>query len=986
MWLGTEEGLNRFDGNRFLSFFSDQKDAATLSGNNVMDLLQYQPGQLLIATNNGLSVFNTYTNSFENHKITRPVLKKGSGLLIRSLFKDRQGHIYINHSGEIDVFNDSLRYLYRLTDLEWAKSLQGIVVNKEAWLQDSKNRIWLPADNNGICIIDEEKKQAYSWRHNPLKYPFITYEPIRSFLYDEEKQVVWLGTWGSGLTKYDIGKNQQQRQLFGIPIGSEATCINSIARNKDGMLFCGGGQAIYSVDPETMAYTIINGDPKDGAFPAFIGSSMLNDGEHLWIGTETRGLLKLALNESSVQQLLLPYPIQDYTNFCTGFAKTQNGDIYLAYRYDGLVKISAGELKASQYKLIGKKGQSEFIARITRDHQDRLWVGSMVGVYIFDPAQKKFVQPPWMPAKMRHLYTNAILCTAAGNLWFSFRHPNALGFYDIAANKFSYYENYVVNGKAVFDSLHRISVIAEDDRQNIWMSSFAKGGIVCYEADSGKWKIFPSRVKNETLLKDQSVSIIVPGRGHELWLGNDASQGLIRYDYSTDSVSFVTRKNGLLSDNVYAITKVGSSNLFIASTTGINKMDILTKEIRTLQLKDENINLSFAYLQFYDSVGKQLVYGLNDRVLFIKDATWQTDASKKITFIDNIKVNNISVPTELGAQHLQLGYTEKNISISFASASYSQNGNLVYAYKMEGADNDWVTVSGLPVASYTSLAPGSYSFLVKAKDETSDWGPVNNLLHIEIAPPYWLTWWFVGACILLAGASVYWLFRRRVKTIRHEAGLKQKVAEAEMNALRAQMNPHFIFNCLNAIDNMIQTNQKELATTYLSRFAKLIRGVLDSSKNNLVPLHKDVETLTLFLQLEQFRCNNKFEYSFSVDDELLHGDYKVPPLVAQPFLENAIHHGLLNKEDPDRKLTINISLQNDDIKYSILDNGVGRTRAGYLKELNKPEHVSYGIQISKDRINMHNSDGQKDWVTITDLYKDGEAAGTLVALVIRTGA
>jgi sensor histidine kinase YesM len=251
-------------------------------------------------------------------------------------------------------------------------------------------------------------------------------------------------------------------------------------------------------------------------------------------------------------------------------------------------------------------------------------------------------------------------------------------------------------------------------------------------------------------------------------------------------------------------------------------------------------------------------------------------------------------------------------------------------------------------------------------------------------PPFWQTWWFRTLCISFVAFLAYWFFRKRIKNIRHQAEMKHKIAETEMMALRAQMNPHFIFNCLNAIDNMIQINQKEKATTYLNRFAKLIRGVLDSSKNNLVPLHKDVEILKLYLQLEQFRCNNGFDYHLQVEPSLLNGDYKIPPLIVQPFLENAIHHGLMNKETGERCLEVSVQLMNDAVKYTIKDNGVGRRVANDLKQMNKPEHQSYGIQISTDRIMMHNNNSKaSEAVVITDLYVDKNPAGTLIEVFIK---
>jgi len=204
-----------------------------------------------------------------------------------------------------------------------------------------------------------------------------------------------------------------------------------------------------------------------------------------------------------------------------------------------------------------------------------------------------------------------------------------------------------------------------------------------------------------------------------------------------------------------------------------------------------------------------------------------------------------------------------------------------------------------------------------------------------------------------------------------------------MMALRSQMNPHFIFNSLNAIDNLIQTNQTDKATTYLARFAKLIRSLLESSKNNVVPFHKDFETLQLFLQLEQFRCNNKFVYDLQADDELINGDYKVPPLIIQPFVENAIHHGLLNKQTGERKLLVKASVENNFIRYIVQDNGVGRIKALEIKNLNRPEHQSYGIQISTERIHLYNQNKKTDDIFITDLVDEGRAVGTEVKVNLK---
>jgi LytS/YehU family sensor histidine kinase len=263
-------------------------------------------------------------------------------------------------------------------------------------------------------------------------------------------------------------------------------------------------------------------------------------------------------------------------------------------------------------------------------------------------------------------------------------------------------------------------------------------------------------------------------------------------------------------------------------------------------------------------------------------------------------------------------------------------------------------------------------------------------------PPFWQTWWFrsiIGACVLsLIYLVVKWR-ERNIKVIETEKfkvqqlsaeryksklEMEQILSKAKLEALRAQMNPHFIFNCLNSIDSLIQMDEKEKATLYLSKFARLIRSILENATNDVIACWKDMETLQLYLELEALRFDNKFSYQVTIADEIMNGDYKVPPLVIQPFVENAIHHGLLNKIEPDKKLLVAVSVANNRIYYRIEDNGVGRAKAVSYKQLNKQMYESRGMQITSDRINLFNQHTNGS-VIITDLYDEhGSPAGTKV--------
>ena len=976
LWIGTSEGLNRFDGIHFMSFFKTVTDTNTLSGNTVTDILEYQPGHLLIGTNNGLSVLNTYSNSFENNKVF-PALQKGSGIYIRSFFMDNQKHVYINYSGEIDVFDNNLAFLYRLTDKPWAKTLKGIIIYIEPWQQDSKGWIWLPSDNNGIYILDEKNKQVYSAANNPMHYSFFSEAPVRSFYYDENKKVIWYGFYGKGITKYNLETGIKNTEVFGLANGTEAGSINAITL-KNEKLICCGSQGIYSMDTATMKYENIYYSSNEPSTSLLIHShTLLHDEDNLWIGSETKGLIQLQFITSPVKQVHLPFPLKDFTNFCTAIVHSANGNLYFAYGFDGLVEVNAKKNNPVRYTFPSSKKKAQNIFRLCEDGRNRLWVGTNSGIFEFDKTTKLFTWPRWLPSFTRQLNVTYLFRDREGNVWVSFRNPNSLGFYDINTNRFYYYPHYIVDNKKILDDRFWVTRMTEDEKGNIWMISYQKAMLLCFEKQTGKWKNYLLPTALTKSIGDEGLNSICV-TGNSIWLGNVTGLGLVNYDYHNDSMFRISRKDGLLSENIMAINKDNSGNLFLATESGINYLDHKTNEINSQAVNNEDVEWSFAKIQYYDGATNQFIYGLNDRIIFLQNNSTQPKTSSFITFIDKIKINSDSYAFNNNQQSISLAYFQKNISIDFASINYNKSITLQYASKMEGIDRDWNQNRQLTTANYSNLSPGEYTFMVKAKAQAGEWGPVTRL-QIIITQVFWKTTWFLllitGAALLLA----FFLIRRRITNIRKGAELKQKLSETEMMALRSQMNPHFIFNCLNSIDNLIQNNEKEKATLYLSKFAKLIRSILETSKNNVVPCWKDMETLKLYLELEELRWDKKISYTISIADEILHGDYKVPPLVIQPFVENAIHHGLLNKIGSDRKLKIIVAVSSNKIYYTIEDNGVGRAKAASYKQLNKPAHESMGMQITTDRINLFNQSNLGGAVKISDLTDAGhQPAGTKV--------
>lgn len=265
---------------------------------------------------------------------------------------------------------------------------------------------------------------------------------------------------------------------------------------------------------------------------------------------------------------------------------------------------------------------------------------------------------------------------------------------------------------------------------------------------------------------------------------------------------------------------------------------------------------------------------------------------------------------------------------------------------------------------------------------------------ISVKPAWWNTWLFrIAAAIFFAGvfySLIRWRlnekFNRQLELAEKEkklAGLEQQKTALEMQALRAQMNPHFIFNSLNSINNFILANDRLQASAYLNKFSRLVRLILQNSQASFISLESELEALKLYLELEALRFSYHFEYKITVATELDIEGLKVPPLIIQPYVENAIWHGLMQKEDKGR-LDIEVSQEDDYLFFKIADDGIGRRAAADRASKSATRHKSMGVKITADRITMLQSlNGTVSPVTIIDLlHPDGSGAGTEVLIKI----
>ncbi len=260
-------------------------------------------------------------------------------------------------------------------------------------------------------------------------------------------------------------------------------------------------------------------------------------------------------------------------------------------------------------------------------------------------------------------------------------------------------------------------------------------------------------------------------------------------------------------------------------------------------------------------------------------------------------------------------------------------------------------------------------------------------MPVFIETPFYKKDWFLAIAILIFTGLIFGLYHFRIRQIENTERLKtefnKQLAETRMQALRAQMNPHFIFNCLNSINRYIIKSDIKTSSLYLTRFAKLIRLVLDNSEKNKVLLSREIEALKLYIDMESLRFDHKFKYEVSAGPEVDVDQIEIPPLLIQPYVENAIWHGLLHKES-EGFLSVQFLQRDDLLLCEITDNGIGRSKAMEYKSHTAPTRASVGMKLTEERLTYtQNSESESGSHQIIDLHDDlGIPCGTKVILKI----
>jgi ligand-binding sensor domain-containing protein len=971
IWIGSYAGLQRYDGIRFVNYQDILGgENGTLSGISRIDTAR--GNRLFINVGWECRKLDWNTNTIRNYSEA----EIRADTIGRQRYKDEKNNIWI--LGQDGIY-------YQPADLG------AISVWRHTVAEDSQHRQTWVMTGGLLYLFDAKSGKVYSTdsisAHHPLLQK-LAGKTLRAILADS-RHGLWINTWSPEFYRYDMNTGELKAFVVSSLAWKDAAkpsanpaAVNFIYEDHYGVIWLAtAGSGLLRFGQETASFEEIGrqGENNKGIQFNFETSCIFQDREdNIWLGTD-RGItifnpyhphFKILAHQEGTSNTLPKSEI-------VGFLQNALGELWVGTWGGGITIYDRNLQFKKQVRFSGDIDQNRIWSFL--ENEGKVWVGCQHGyLHIYDISRKRWTT--MQPAALRHSTVRCLQKDGEGNVFFGL-HNGKTAWFEKRTGIFHAYSDSTGPFPNPYTPVRSLFV---DNREHCWACT--EGGLRLFDPIKGVYTAtwYPGKGDSHSCmcLTDQDDSTMLIGilrGGLALFHKNT---GRFTFPFFRDRHSIRGSDSpGLNPPTVLAIRKDAGGNTWFTTDYGLHRLDAGKVIPIDYSMDPGAIHSAFEPSGF----------------LPLRDGSWLTATSTEIIAFYPDSLNNQGIETLpvaitglkwldhplsidsflLRNDPIKLGYQQNFLTIEFSSLRYSNSRQVTYQYQLSGVDRDWVNADLTGAASYTNLSPGKYTFQVRAEDGSQQ-GSITSF-PFDIAPPFWQTWWFRALCLVSVVCFIYWLVRRRIGIIRREAGLHQQVAETEMMALRAQMNPHFIFNCINSIDALIQSNDKYMATIYLNKFAKLIRNILDCSRQNSVTLAKDLETLQLYIELEQFRNDNRFSCEVSADAGLLQDDFRVPPLIIQPYVENAILHGLRSLPEGRGRMFISVSREDGYLTYVVEDNGVGRSARAPAP---KQEKQSYGMQMTSDRVRLFNKENKAS-VEITDLVSNGQPVGTRVKVLLK---
>lgn len=960
LWIGSEEGVNVFDGYELGSF--SQPDKSGLASNNIQAIFCDKAGTIWIKSLGGVQY------------------KKEAETRFTSL-----------NSTEQDI--DNTRFFGQTTDGDLAC-----------------------VTNTGIYIVNSKLQATRLDTFTGLlkKYG-------GAITFDHFKGNEWFLGFGRKLVLVDIGAQKiineyNYRSAWTVcRINDSTVLVGSFAKDTVSIVHTNTGL----MEPVNN-WATSDGQPISG----YTGTiAYIGDNKYV-LGCRLYGIYIVDIEKKYARHYThdAADPASLLSKFCRRLFVSSNRTLFVHTRGISYAQLDTPQIKSVKYLAVdnGEKYDAGF-TDFVQDKKGVMWISTNSGLIKWDRKtgagkMHPFFNPSEGPQKFKTI--RAVKTDTTGRVWV-FAFGGGIGMLK-PDGSYEQFRDYMDKPEYVTRS-REVQAVGQDNKGNFILCT--NGGFIYFDPIEKKSGTFIDHPKLKTIASKITLSVMVDNKNN-WWISQN--DGLYYYDWTIDSlydinvpgykkgkISFysvvedregniyvgstrglyqmkkgsfkptllLSKKDGLPSDNIIGLFFDRFESLWILGNQGLARYNTKTRVLQNFDARD-GVDISNHYLMnFYVAPDGEIFIGTSNAGFnhFYPDKL--THKKHPLT----VFITSVAMPDSLinisGNFDFSFTHDQNNLSFSFVTVDFSIAPLVQYRYRLEGFDTAFIYSGRQRMARYTNLTAGTYTFYVEASGNGRDWYPAPNPVVVKINPALWNTWWFRVLALLFIGTVVYLAYKYRINQINKQAQVKAdyeiKLNELEISALRTQMNPHFIFNSLNTINSFINSNDRTQANQYISKFSRLIRLILDHSRQKKISMADELSVVELYMQMEQIRFANKFSFDIIKDPSIDMDTIEVPPLIIQPFVENAILHGLLPSEIPG-VLNVSVAKMQNKIVCTIEDNGIGREKARMNKKQDGVKRESHGMEITLKRIDLFNKENNlSDAVEIIDLQNP---AGTKVVI------
>ncbi|KPK86421.1 MAG: hypothetical protein AMS27_05125 [Bacteroides sp. SM23_62_1] len=786
LWIGTREGLNKYDGYTFHHYHNQPFNQNSISNNYIRSIAEDSKGNLWIGTNRGLNMLDRKTGAFQLFLPLSPDSSSTGDPIVFSVYVDKQDKVWFKtndclevmdrDSGTIRIYN---HYYDRFGQIP-VNQVYGIC-------EDRDGRIWI-GTKDGLQMFNRQTEEIKRYTIRSAEHN-TTGSDVISAVFEDTRENFWVGT-EEGLYLFD----PEQESFHKIPAnnsdGLQNRRINIISEDSEGMLWIGTDLGFYRLSADNGVLNSFSSlEVRNKELQISSVYSIVEDGsEIVWLGT-FEGLVKIDRKKKK-------FAILDNSddrvpgltsNIISSIYEDDRKNLWIGTWGFGLNVINRRQNSVTVYSenqtSLKQKISNDLIHSIYRDSRDRIWIGTSDGVSCLDKGGDRFRRlcennPDVSCNIFNNNPVNNILEDRAGNIWFA--ASNGVHKYIVKNNEIrSFYM--IFSGAEIFD-MKLAYCLLEDMEGMIWIGT--ENGLIRYHPEEDIFRIYRANDADNSGLISHIIYSLYMDSQSALWVGT--ASGLNRYDRKDDKFTFYPAVDALINNQVFAIQEGQDSCLWLSTNIGLVRFNPVSEEYSTFNLSDGLQNYEFIRgSSFQNRAGEIFFGGISGLNYFHPDSIHLNE------YIPNVTFTNFEIDGELGRTSLPLERTlaievmkgNRIFTIGFSALDFTSPENNRYTYKMvkQNSQGSWIEIGTQHYVTFYNLSPGSYIFSVKGSNNDNIWNPEPVSISVEVPPPVWKSWKAYVLYIILSVTLVYLLIQYITRNLRRANKiLKEKEAAAKL--------------------------------------------------------------------------------------------------------------------------------------------------------------------------------------------------------------